>query len=60
MSLVIGGSSVALRVATRSYRRIVGDHHMPLARYSAFGIALRQRHQTKNLHHHSGHDLIDS
>jgi hypothetical protein len=55
--LVIGGSSVALSVATRSYRRIAGDHRVPLARYGAIEGALRERHKTNNLHHHLGHDL---
>jgi hypothetical protein len=29
---------------------------MPLARYSAIEGALRERHKTKNLHHHLGHN----
>jgi hypothetical protein len=29
---------------------------MPLARYGAIEGALRERHKTKNLHHHLGHN----
>ena len=35
ISSVIGGSSVALRFATRPYRRITNDRRKPLARYGA-------------------------
>jgi hypothetical protein len=41
-----------LSVATRSYRRIAGDHRVPLARYGAIEGALRERHPNKNLHHY--------
>jgi hypothetical protein len=37
-----------LSLATRSYRRIAGDHRMPLVRDRAIEGALRERHKTKN------------
>jgi hypothetical protein len=49
--LVIGGSSVALSVATRSYRRIAGDHHMPLATAplkARFASGIRSKTYTTN------------
>jgi hypothetical protein len=43
-------------VATRSYRRIAGDHRKPLARYGAMKSALRKRLAPAELHHQMGHD----
>jgi hypothetical protein len=45
-----------LDVATRSYRRIAGDHRKPLARYGAIKSALRERLAPAELHHQWGHD----
>jgi len=42
--------------ATRSYRRIAGDHRKPLARYGATKSALRERLAPAELHHSRGHD----
>jgi len=43
-------------LATRSYRRIAGDHRKPLARYGAIESALRERLAPAALHHSWGHD----
>src|SRR5271166_2197612 len=55
ISSVIGGSSVALRFATRPYRRIANDRRNPLARYGAMGSALRERLAPAELHQQAGH-----
>ena len=60
ISSVIGGSSVALRIATRPCRRIANDRRKPLARYGVMGSALRERLAPVALHRHPGHDQARS
>jgi hypothetical protein len=54
ISSVTGGSSVALDVATRSCRRIAGDHRKPLVRTGAIKSALRERLAPAELRHKPG------
>jgi len=53
------GSSVALRFATRPYRRIANDRRKPLARYGAIEGALRERLAPALLHQGVGHDRLE-
>ena len=54
---VIGGSSVALRFATRPYRRTADGHPQATRSLRRYGERASQRLATSQLHHEPGHNL---